>query len=219
MYKIDVPSNRVGVTIIYHVYEALDKFFTFQFIIANSNGEIVPAHAAKPKTLKKNWKELTFEFDNTVGTVELTLLAFLKTSSIDPTYSKMFFVNVGQVSIYDVSATSTLKGPEPFCIETIPRRSFKKSAAKNTILIDLYFKTCHNDPNIRIKSIVFYKDVQFVQNVYFKEYVITNLRFQPDSDGCERYGATAVTEEGFFIEHSKEIIICEKDIRPVLFRA
>lgn len=235
LYKIDVPQNRVSVKIVYHLYESVSKYFDFEFHLITEQGEIVEplvvdeerANTEEAPIIQSlaNWRERTISFKNNKGPLQLVVFAIGKKDQMTMYQSLMFFINIGQVSIYDSNVDLSIDYSKIFDLKYETRYSLTKSSNPKTKIVDLYLKATQLETKFRIRNYVLFqkkpntgrRGLQFVANVYYKEFILKNLIFQPEDNGCEVYRLMAITEDGEFLHDYQTITICEWDIKPIDF--
>ena len=207
------------VKVVYKAYRFVKQNFRFSFQVVDSEGRAVERLHYRETAVGKCWTEASFEVKNPGEALQLVLAAEVKEKSAGGPNNKMFWLNIGQISIYDAAKQFSTTKADIFELQTVARKSLDTSSElRNRMVIDLHVRAVEKDGRFRpLQYIVSKASGQFVYNVYFSVFTIKNLIFNPNKSGCESFQVTALTEEGHFVKQSSDIRICRKKVLPIQF--
>jgi len=216
---LDVSQKQIVVRVVYKAYRFVRKNFSYSFQVIDTEGVRMKRLNRKKKVLNKEWKEISFEVNNPGKPINFVLIAEVNKKSSGSADRKMFWLNIGQVSLYPKEKQISRNEIDIFEFLTVARKSLlPASILDNREVIDLHIQSIQKSHQFQPLQYVLSKpNGQFVYNVYFRSLTVKNLIFKPDKSGCESFEVDVLTEEGHLMKSTSGIQVCQQSLLPLEF--
>lgn len=219
LYNLDITYDTIYVLVIYKIntIKKSHKLFHYNFQLLNNNKYSYKRKSVRcqycEKIVYNRWKYRLYQYNGVKAGSQFVFYSHIKTAS--DLISKEFDISIGYIGITEQQPYSQVQIVNSDMAEIIYKARQSILSSGDRMTFDLYLKLERKIDVPKVKAIILLKDGVFLHSVYFIEFTIKNLVFEPNVESTMVLNVVFVTENGEMLPWDNRIEITEDIIQTI----